>query len=81
MTDGDRQSDDDRGGGLSVPFPYLFLSQINGSQITLSKLPHLCKLRAATGCNNGMQCNSCGMKKENIIGKLDGCMTDISLFL
>lgn len=55
MTDGDRQSGDGRGGGLSIFFPFLFLSQINGSQITLSKLPHLCKLRAATDVT--MVCN------------------------
>lgn len=39
MTDGDRQSGDGSGGGLSISFPFFFLSQINGSQITLSISP------------------------------------------
>lgn len=51
MTDGDRQSGDGRGGGCSISFPLLLLSQTNGSQVTPSKLPLLCKLMAATRCN------------------------------
>lgn len=47
MTNGDRQTGDSRGGGAVFLFGFLLLSETNGSQITRSKLPLLCKVTAA----------------------------------